>query len=135
MPVMRRMTWASMDEAARRALCERGLEAIFDEGLKASIGRIIDDVRANGDEAVCRALRDFDKVSLEPHQLRATADELAAATVAPEVDAAIDDAIAHLRAFNEQLMERAQDWSFVSEPGLTVGEKVTPISSAGLFVP
>ena len=43
MPVMRRMTWASMDEAARRALCERGLEAIFDEGLKASIGRIIDE--------------------------------------------------------------------------------------------
>lgn len=135
MPVMRRMTWASMDEAARRALCERGLEAIFDEGLKASIGRIIDDVRANGDEAVCRALRDFDKVSLEPHQLRATADELAAATVAPEVDAAIDDAIAHLRAFNEQLMARAADWSFVSEPGLTVGEKITPITSAGLFVP
>lgn len=135
MPVMRRMTWASMDEAARRALCERGLEAIFDEGLKAAIGRIIDDVRANGDEAVCRALRDFDKVSLEPHQLRATADEIAAAQVAPEVDAAIDDAIVHLRAFNEQLLARAADWSFESEPGLTVGEKITPITSAGLFVP
>lgn len=135
MPVMRRMTWSAMDETARAALCARGLEAIFDEGLKASIGRIIDDVRAHGDEAVCRALRDWDKVSLEPHQLKATPDELAAATVPREVDAAIDDAIAHLRAFNEQLMERAQDWSFVSEPGLTVGEKITPITSAGLFVP
>ena len=135
MPVMRRMTWSAMAEAERAALCARGLEAIFDEGLKASIGRIIDDVRANGDDAVCRALRDWDKVSLEPHQLRATADELAAAMVAPEVDAAIDDAIAHLRAFNEQLMARAADWSFESEPGLTVGEKITPISSAGLFVP
>ena len=60
--------------------------------------RIIDDVRAHGDEAVCRALRDWDKVSLAPHQLKATAEELDAATVAPEVDAAIDDAIAHLRA-------------------------------------
>jgi histidinol dehydrogenase len=135
MPVMRRMQWAAMGETARAALCARGLEAIFDEGLKAAIGRIIDDVREHGDEAVCRALRDFDKVSLEPHQLRATADELAAARVAPEVDAAIDDAIAHLRAFNERLMARAQDWSFESEPGLTVGEKITPISSAGLFVP
>lgn len=135
MPVMRRMTWSAMDETARAALCARGLEAIFDEGLKASIGRIIDDVRAHGDEAVCRALRDWDKVSLEPHQLKATPDELAAAAVPREVDAAIDDAIAHLRAFNEQLMERAQDWSFVSEPGLTVGEKITPITSAGLFVP
>ena len=32
-------------------------------------------------------------------------------------------------------MARAADWSFESEPGLHVGEKVTPISSAGLFVP
>jgi histidinol dehydrogenase len=135
MPVMRRMTWSAMDDAARATLCSRGLEAIFDADLKASIGRIIDDVRANGDEAVCRALRDWDKVSLQPHQLKATADELAAAAVASEVDAAIDDAIAHLRAFNEQLMHRATDWSFQSEPGLTVGEKITPISSAGLFVP
>lgn len=135
MPVMRRNVWGAMAEADRAALCSRGLEAIFDEDLKRSIGRIIDDVRANGDEAVCRALRDWDKVSLEPHQLKASADELAAASVDADVDAAIDDAIAHLRAFNEQLMARAGDWSFESEPGLTVGEKITPITSAGLFVP
>lgn len=124
-----------MAEAERAALCARGLEAIFDADLKTSIGRIIDDVREHGDEAVCRALRDFDGVSLEPHQLRASDHELQSAAVTPEVDAAIDDAIVHLRAFNEQLMARAHDWSFESEPGLTVGEKVTPISSAGLFVP
>jgi histidinol dehydrogenase len=124
-----------MDEAERASLCSRGLDAIFDADLKAAIGRIIDDVREHGDEAVCRALRDFDKVSLEPRQLRATADEIASATVAPEVDAAIDDAIAHLRAFNDQLMARSADWEFESEPGLHVGEKITPISSAGLFVP
>ncbi len=135
MPVMRRMTWSTMTEAERVDLCARGLEAIFDADLKASIGRIIDDVREHGDEAVCRALHDWDGVSLEPHELRATDDELQSASVAPEVDAAIDDAIAHLRSFNEQLMARAHDWSFESEPGLTVGEKVTPISSAGLFVP
>lgn len=135
MSVLRSMTWSAMGEAQRRAVCARGLAAIFDSDLKASIGRIIDDVRAHGDEAVCRALRDFDHVSLEPHQLRATADEIAAAEVPDDVDRAIDDAIAHLRAFNAQLMRRAVDWSFESEPGLTVGEKITPISSAGLFVP
>jgi histidinol dehydrogenase len=135
MSVLRTMTWSAMDEDARRALCARGLEAIFDADLKTAIGRIIDDVRAHGDEAVCRALHDFDHVSLEPHQLRATAEELAGAEVSTDVDAAIDDAIAHLRAFNEQLMTRSADWSFESEPGLSVGEKITPISSAGLFVP
>ena len=132
---MRRMTWAAMSAAERSVFCERGLGAIFDADLKAAIGRIIDDVKEHGDEAVCRALHDFDKVTLEPHQLRATAEEIADARVAPEVDTAIDDAIAHLRAFNDQLMARAADWSFESEPGLTVGEKITPISSAGLFVP
>src|SRR4051795_12987416 len=135
MPVLRTMTWSAMTEAQRLALCDRGLEAIFDADLKAAIGKIIDDVRANGDEAVCRALRDFDRVVLEPHQLRASPEEIASATVPTEVDEAIDDAIAHLRAFNEQLMMRAADWSFESEPGLQVGEKVTPVSSAGLFVP
>jgi histidinol dehydrogenase len=135
MSVLRSMTWSAMDEEARRALCSRGLEAIFDSDLKAAIGLIIDDVRTNGDEAVCRALREFDRVSVEPHQLRATTDEIADAEVTNDVDRAIDDAIAHLRAFNAQLMSRAADWSFESEPGLSVGEKITPISSAGLFVP
>jgi histidinol dehydrogenase len=135
MSVLRSMTWSTMDEAARRALCARGLEAIFDDDLKAAIGRIIDDVRAHGDEAVCRALKDFDHVSLEPDQLRATAGEIGDAEVSADVEHAIDDAIAHLRAFNEQLMRRVDDWSFDSEPGLSVGEKITPISSAGLFVP
>ena len=105
--VMRRMVWSSMDEPERAALCARGLDAIFDPHLRAAIGRIIDDVREHGDDAVCRALREFDRVSLEPHQLRATTEEIESARVAPEVDAAIDDAIAHLRAFNEQLMARA----------------------------
>ena len=135
MAVLRSMTWSAMDEAARRALCARGLEAIFDDDLKAAIGRIIDDVRAHGDVAVCRALKDFDHVSLEPHQLRATSDEIGNAAVSSDLDEAIDDAIAHLRAFNEQLMRRVTNWSFESEPGLSVGEKITPISSAGLFVP
>src|SRR3954470_9477340 len=135
MPVLRTITWSAMTEAQRVALCDRGLEAIFDADLKAAIGRIIDDVRANGDEAVCRALRDFDRVLIEPHQLQASPDEIASARVPSDVDDAIDDAIAHLRSFNEQLIKRATDWSFESEPGLQVGEKITPISSAGLFVP
>ena len=32
-------------------------------------------------------------------------------------------------------MERGGDWQIESEPGLTVGEKITPISSVGLFTP
>lgn len=124
-----------MDEAARAALLARGLDDIFEPGLRASIGTLIDDVRERGDAAVCEALARFDGIHVDPDGLRVSDDELDAATVSDEVDAAIDDAIAHLRAFNEQQMERMGDWSFESEPGLTVGEKLTPITSAGLFTP
>jgi histidinol dehydrogenase len=133
--VLRRMTWAAMPEHERAALCHRGLDDIFDPTLRAGIADIVEDVRVNGDEAVCRALARFDGIALRPEQLRVPAEEIAAATVSTAVDAAIDDAIAHLRTFNEHLMTRASDWSIESEPGLFVGEHVTPIASAGLFVP
>jgi histidinol dehydrogenase len=135
MSVMRRQRWSEMDDAARHDLLARGLDDIFDPVLRESIGALIEDVRERGDAAVCDALARFDRIELAPERLRVTDDELDSATVEPAVDAAIDDAIAHLRAFNERQLERFGDWSFESEPGLTVGEKVTPIASAGLFTP
>lgn len=135
MSVMRRLRWSETDEATRAGLFARGLDDIWEPGLVASIGALIEDVRARGDAAVVEALARFDGVHVSADQLRVSADEIAAAAVDPDVDAALDDAIAHCRAFNEQVMARASAWSFEPEPGLTVGEKVTPITSVGLFVP
>lgn len=45
------------------------------------------------------------------------------------------EAIDNVRRFNDALLTRMSDWSIEIQPGLTAGEKVTPISSAGLFVP
>ena len=133
--MLRRMTWATMTEDERAAVCHRGLDDIFDPVLREAIGRIIEDVRDNGDEAVCRALRDHDRITLSPEQLRVGVDELTGATVSPELDSALDDAIANLFTFNRAVRERATDWWIESRPGLFVGEKITPIESAGLFVP
>lgn len=124
-----------MDHQARGALFARGLDDIFDPALRESIGALIEDVRVRGDEAVCDALARFDGVEVSPDGLRVGDDEIDGAAVSPEVDAAIDDAIAHLRAFNEHQLARSGDWSFESEPGLIVGEKISPIASAGLFTP
>ncbi len=124
-----------MNVEARDALMRRGIDDIFDPVLRQSIGELIDDVRERGDAAVCDALARFDGIDVSPDGLRVSADEFERASVSPEVDAAIDDAISHLRAFNEAQMEQAHDWSIESEPGLTVGEKITPITSAGLFTP
>ena len=124
-----------MNVEARDALMRRGIDDIFDAGLRRSIGELIEDVRDRGDAAVCDALGRFDGIEVSPDGLRVSADEFEQASVSDEVDTAIDDAIAHLRAFNEAQMEQAADWSIESEPGLSVGEKITPITSAGLFTP
>ena len=132
---MRRQTWSEMSNETRAALMHRGLDDIFESDLRESIGNILIDVRERGDAAVCDALARFDKIDVTPDQLRVTDEEFAMATVTTEVDVAIDDAIAHLQTFNETQMLQAQDWSVESEPGLFVGEKITPIRSAGLFTP
>ncbi|HZB43447.1 MAG TPA: histidinol dehydrogenase [Ilumatobacter sp.] len=132
---MRIRRWDDMTDDEQAALLARGLDAIFDPGLRASIVELIEDVRRRGDAAVCDALARFDGIDITPEALRVTDDEIEAARVDDDVDRAIDDAIAHVRAFNEQQRERVRDWSFESDPGLTVGEKVTPIASAGLFTP
>ena len=133
--VLRRQQWSSMTSEQRDALCRRGLDDIFEPTLRRSIDALIEDVRVRGDEAVCDALAKFDGIRLTPSQLRVTEEEIASAAIDPAVENAIIDAISHLRAFNDQLLERASDWQIEIENGLTAGEKITPISSVGLFVP
>ncbi len=133
--VLRVQRWAEMDEAARAELFDRGLDAIFDPELRRSISALIDDVRERGDAAVSDALARHDGVTVAPDRLGVGPGEIAAATVTPAVDAALDDAIARCRAYHEHQLARLGDWSFEPEPGLTVGEKLTPVAAAGLFVP
>jgi len=124
-----------MTASERDALCQRGLADIFNSDLRESIGSLIEDVRLRGDQAVCDALQKFDGITISPSQLRVTAEEIATASIDPVLENAIIDAISHLRAFNDQLLERSGDWQMEIENGLIAGEKVSPISSVGLFVP
>lgn len=129
--------WADLDDAGRARLLERpGTAKIFDPELRASIGEIVDDVRAHGDDAIVRALRRFDGVDVTADGLRVSDAEFAAAeaSVSPAVRAAVQHSIANIRAFNEHLT-RERDWRTEIAPGLTVGEKATAVASAGLFVP
>ena len=75
---MRQQRWSEMDGAARAALMRRGLDDIFDDELRHSIGELIDDVRARGDVAVSAALARFDGVDVAPGELRIGDDELKA---------------------------------------------------------
>ena len=103
-----------MDGAARAALMRRGLDDIFDPELRRSIGKLIDDVQARGDAAVCDALSKFDGVQIAPANLKVSGQELEQASVSPEVDAAVDDAITHLRTFNEARTATRSGTAFIT---------------------
>lgn len=136
-PVMRVVEWRHANDATKRQLLERGFGLVFDDGLRANIAALVDDVRRDGDAAVVRALARFDDVHITPDRLAVTPDEFEAAEarVAEPVKAAIADLIDHVRRFNERILSHQQSWSMEMEPGLTAGEKVSPVVSAGLFVP
>lgn len=135
--ILRRIgAWGSLDDSARRQLAARGRDQIFDPGLQEQIGRLVREVRDHGDAAILRALQEYDGCALSPDRIVVGDDEFAAARDGLETRLveAIRDGIAGVRRFNEQVVARA-DWTFESEPGLMVGEKYSPIASAGLFVP
>lgn len=126
-----------MDDQARADLVDRDLNKAITSELREQIAGLVADVRDRGDEAVCAALKKFDGVDVSPHELRATDEEWEAANreIVGALREAITDMVDHIRRFNRELMARLVDWHFESEPGLTIGEKVTPIASAGLFCP
>jgi histidinol dehydrogenase len=120
----------------RERIMRRSTAAIFDPDLNRDVTAVLEDVRANGDEAVCRALERFDGAVCSPGDLRVSGRELdAAREVVPHaVAAAIREAIAASRAFNARVLEGAT-WRAELAPGVEVGEQARPIESAGLFVP
>ena len=126
-----------MSSAERRALVDRDINQAIPAGLREQISKLVEDVRDRGDAAVCDALARFDGVTVTPEQLLVGADERERARSAVDqgLRAAIKDMVAHIRRFNEALMERLVDWEFESDPGLVVGERVSAIASAGLFCP
>jgi histidinol dehydrogenase len=124
----------TMDTAQRQRLLRRA-ELQIDE-LIERVRPIVQAVRERGDEALVELTARFDHVQLSPEQLRVQPEEIERAhrNLDPAVRAAIEHAIRNVRAFHEQQMPYAQ-WMTEVEPGVMAGEKITPISSVGLYVP
>lgn len=129
-------TWEDMSPAERESATTRGMDKIFDPAMQESIRALIEEVRTEGDAAVVRALLTYDKCDLKGKSLQVSDEEYdrARAGISPELLEAIRDGIDHVRRYNIEVCKHG-DWSFESEPGLVVGEKYSPIASAGLFVP
>ncbi len=97
---------------------------------------VIDRVHKEGDAAVVEFARRFDAKEFTASMLKATPQDFAAARAAvhPDVIAAIELAHTNILRFHEEQMPE-QMWFTEVQPGIMAGEKITPIASAGLYVP
>ena len=98
--------------------------------------RIIDAVRDEGDEAVARFGREFDKADVNADNLKATPDdfEKAFAELDPDVTDAIRFAVENIRKFHEVQKPESMWWVETRE-GVFGGERTTPIPSVACYVP
>jgi histidinol dehydrogenase len=128
--------WEALSDADRRMILARSTAAIFDDELHRGVAEIVADVRDHGDAAIVRAIARFDRVELAPVDLRVQDEEfeLARASLDEKLVSAIRIGIENIRRYNERVLRDA-DWMEELSPGVVVGEKTSPILSAGLFVP
>lgn len=99
---------------------------------------IIEDVRKRGNDAVIEYIERFDGVKLTPESLQVSeADvEEAYAKTDPVVLEMIRKQIELSKKFHEaQLANINIQWEVETIPGVRLGQKRTPIESAGLYVP
>jgi len=121
--------------ASQRLRLLRRAELQIDE-LTEQVRPIIQAVKERGDEALVEFTALFDHVQLSPDRLRVGQDEIEQAhkLLDSSVREAIEHAIRNIRTFHERQMPHEQ-WFTEVEPGVMAGEKITPITSVGLYVP
>jgi histidinol dehydrogenase len=120
-------------DAKLRRIRERNVA--LDPGLMSQVTSIIDDVRRRGDAALIDCAERFDGVVMQPTDLRVS--EKALREIALRVDQsvleALREAIQRVREFHEH--ERPQSWEFESANGMRLGQRLTAIERAGVYVP
>ncbi len=100
-----------------------------------SVAGILDDVRRNGDAAVCSLTERFDRFDVKATGLRITGDEIENAVKAVDDDtlSALKVAAARIRAFHTKQLPKNLDYT--DKAGVRLGQKWTAVDAVGLYVP
>ncbi|MGX9572341.1 histidinol dehydrogenase [Mesorhizobium sp. f-mel] len=125
---------SQIDAAGRSALMRRSETDL--SGFMEKAAPIIEAVRTEGDAALVRFARDFDKADLDAARLKVSPAEFDAAfdMVDEDVVAAIRFGIDNIRHFHEEQRPEAM-WLKEMRPGAYAGDRFTPIRSVALYVP
>ena len=101
--------------------------------VEATVADIIAAVRAEGDAALYRFCRQFDRAELDSLTVSAEEIDEAFASVEPKFIEILEKAAKNIRAFHEKQVRN----SFIlnNENGIVIGQKIIPVDRAGLYVP
>ncbi len=113
------------DEIFARAESTMNVEAIVTE--------IIENVKRNGDKALFEYCEKFDKAKLDSLLVSAEEIEEAVNAVEPKFLEILKTAAQNIRAFHQN--QKREGFEIKSEDGIIIGQKVTPVDRAGLYVP
>jgi histidinol dehydrogenase len=121
-------------EAAFAALLDRAPESAPEVAARSA--EIVEAIRLRGDAALVEYTARFDRRTLAGAaelELPKAALKAAWDGLAPALKQALEAAAARIRAYAER--QKIAEWSFQDEHGNTLGQRVTPLDRAGLYVP
>ncbi|MCQ9206386.1 MAG: histidinol dehydrogenase [Omnitrophica bacterium] len=107
----------------------------FRKRVTESVKKILDNVRLNGDEAILKYTRKFDKIKIKPKDIRVTECETSGAyqNIKPEIVTTIKAVMDNVDRFYRR--EIRKSWKTKTKDGVVLGKKITPIDSVGVYVP
>jgi len=118
---------------AWQKLCTR--QVLPKRHVEERVRQILSDVRQNGDDALLRYTRRFDKVRLTPKQLRVTETERSGAFqhMDPNLVVHFKTAIQNVQAFYGK--PRRKPVRLVNSDGVYLAEKLDPLARVGVYIP
>jgi histidinol dehydrogenase len=114
----------------------RAFESAQNVDTDRKVQEILAAVRARDDAALLDFTHRFDRwqpASVEALEIPRAQFQKALATLSPDIRQALETAANRIRAFHEQ--QRQSSWTFTEADGTVLGQQVTPIDRAGLYVP
>ena len=99
------------------------------------VNAIIENVKANGDEAVFSYTEQFDGYKLTSDNIVVTDEEIAAAyeEIDDELVEIIRKALVNIRDYHAK--QKRNSWFDAKPDGTILGQKITPLSRVGVYVP
>ena len=111
-------------------------DSSIDEEISNSVIKIINDVRQNGDRSVLDYTKQFDSImaksiselTISKERLKQSFDKLE-----KEQKDALSIAAERIKSYHQNQIQ--ESWNYSEDDGTLLGQKITPLERAGLYVP